>query len=103
MTATIRLAVDLQALQTDGIADRGIGRYVAALSAALNRIDRLAAGLLAPELPPPLGLPPELAMGGLVHWDAVSTMRAWSPRAHRSRTTSPRRSSTAGPSTRRGS
>jgi len=76
LTATIRLAVDLQALQTDGIADRGIGRYVAALSAALNRIDRLAAGLLAPELPPPLGLPPELAMGGLVHWDAASTMRA---------------------------
>ena len=64
LTATIRLAVDLQALQTDGIADRGIGRYVAALSAALDRIDRLAAGLLAPELPPPLGLPPELAMSG---------------------------------------
>ena len=75
MTATIRLAVDLQALQTDGIADRGIGRYVAALSSAFNRIDRLAAGLLAPELPPPLGLPPELAMGGLVQWDAASTMR----------------------------
>ncbi len=76
MTTTIRLAVDLQALQVDGIADRGIGRYVGALSAALKRIDRLAAGLLAPELPPPLGLPPELAMGGLVHWDSVSTVRA---------------------------
>ncbi|HEY5024016.1 MAG TPA: glycosyltransferase [Acidimicrobiales bacterium] len=76
MTATIRLAVDLQALQTDGIADRGIGRYVAALSAALERVDRLAAGLLAPELPPPLGLPPELAVRGLVHWDAAPTMRA---------------------------
>jgi len=76
LTAKIRLAVDLQALQTDGIADRGIGRYVAALSSALNRIDRLAAGLLAPELPPPLGLPPELAMGGLVHWDSISSMRA---------------------------
>jgi glycosyltransferase involved in cell wall biosynthesis len=76
LTATIRLAVDLQALQVDGIADRGIGRYVAALSAALNRIDRLAAGLLAPELPPPLGLPPELAMQGLVHWDDISSMRA---------------------------
>jgi len=76
LTATIRLAVDLQALQTDGIADRGIGRYVAALSAALERIDRLAAGLLAPELPPPLGLPAELAMTGRVHWDAAPSMRA---------------------------
>ncbi len=76
MTSPIRLAVDLQALQTDGIADRGIGRYVAALSAALHRQRRLAAGLLAPELPPPLGLPPELAMSGLVHWDGASAMRA---------------------------
>ena len=76
MTAKIRLAVDLQALQTDGIADRGIGRYVAAMSCALNRIDRLAAGLLAPELPPPLGLPPEIATGGLVHWDSAASMRA---------------------------
>ncbi len=76
MTGTIRLAVDLQALQTDGIADRGIGRYVAALSAAFDRAGRLAAGLLAPELPPPLGLPPELAMKGLVQWDGVASMRA---------------------------
>jgi glycosyltransferase involved in cell wall biosynthesis len=76
LTSTIRLAVDLQALQTDGIADRGIGRYVAALSAAFHRMDRLAAGLLAPELPPPLGLPPEVAMSGLARWDAISTMRA---------------------------
>jgi len=76
LTSTVRLAVDLQALQTDGIADRGIGRYVGALSAALNTSGRLAAGLLAPELPPPLGLPPELAMGGLVHWDGMASMRA---------------------------
>jgi glycosyltransferase involved in cell wall biosynthesis len=76
LTSPIRFAVDLQALQTDGIADRGIGRYVAALSAALHRQGRLAAGLLAPELPPPLGLPPELAMSGLVHWDGASAMRA---------------------------
>jgi glycosyltransferase involved in cell wall biosynthesis len=76
LTATIRLAVDLQALQTDGIADRGIGRYVAALSAAFARAGRLAAGLLAPELPPPLGLAPELAAAGLVHWDGAATMRA---------------------------
>ena len=76
MTATIRLAVDLQALQTDGIADRGIGRYTAALAAAFLRLDRLAAGLLAPELPPPFGLPPELAASGLVRWDDVSSLRA---------------------------
>jgi glycosyltransferase involved in cell wall biosynthesis len=76
LTATIRFAVDLQALQTDGIADRGIGRYVASLSAALYSSGRLAAGLLAPELPPPLGLPPELAMSGLVRFDGVSSMRA---------------------------
>jgi glycosyltransferase involved in cell wall biosynthesis len=86
LTATIRLAVDLQALQTEGYADRGIGRYVSALSAALNRIDRVAAGLLAPELPPPLGLPPELAMAGLVRWDSISSLRelvwAGGPIAH---------------------
>jgi glycosyltransferase involved in cell wall biosynthesis len=76
LTAPIRLAIDLQALQTDGYADRGIGRYVSALSAALSRIDRVAAGLLAPELPPPLGLPPELAMAGLVQWDSISSLRA---------------------------
>ena len=76
LTATIRLAVDLQALQTDGIADRGIGRYTAALAAAFLRLDRLAAGLLAPELPPPFGLPPELAASGLVRWDDVSSLRA---------------------------
>jgi hypothetical protein len=29
LTSPIRLAVDLQALQTDGIADRGIGRSTA--------------------------------------------------------------------------
>jgi glycosyltransferase involved in cell wall biosynthesis len=76
LTTTIRLAVDLQALQTDGYADRGIGRYVSALSAALGRMGRLSAGLLAPELPPPLALPPELATAGLVHWDGVTTLRA---------------------------
>jgi glycosyltransferase involved in cell wall biosynthesis len=76
LTATIRLAVDLQALQTDGYADRGIGRYVAALSASLTRMGRVAAGLLAPELPPPLGLPPDLASAGLVHWDGVTALRA---------------------------
>jgi glycosyltransferase involved in cell wall biosynthesis len=72
---TVRLAVDLQALQIDGIADRGIGRYVAGYAAALARAGRLAAGLLAPELPPPAGLPAEVATGGLARWDSIDTLR----------------------------
>jgi glycosyltransferase involved in cell wall biosynthesis len=72
---TVRLAVDLQALQIDGFADRGIGRYIAGHTAALARLGRVAAGLLAPELPPPSGLPPELATAGLVRWDSVSELR----------------------------
>ena len=76
LTSPIRLAIDLQALQVDGYADRGIGRYVSSLSAALGRIGRVAGGLLAPELPPPLGLPAELAEAGLVHWDSMQTLRA---------------------------
>ncbi|HXQ90006.1 MAG TPA: glycosyltransferase [Acidimicrobiales bacterium] len=76
MTSPIRLAIDLQALQVDGYADRGIGRYVSSLSAALGRIGRVAGGLLAPELPPPLGLPAELAEAGLVRWDSMQTLRA---------------------------
>lgn len=76
MSPTVRLATDLQALQVDGIADRGIGRYVAGATAALGRAGRLAAGLLAPELPPPAGLPDELATAGLVRWDSIATLRA---------------------------
>jgi glycosyltransferase involved in cell wall biosynthesis len=72
---TVRLAVDLQALQIEGFADRGIGRYIAGSSAALARAGRLAAGLLAPELPPPSGLPVELAAAGLVRWDDVEQVR----------------------------
>jgi glycosyltransferase involved in cell wall biosynthesis len=75
LTAPVRLAVDLQALQIDGIADRGIGRYIAGHSAALARAGRIAAGLLAPELPPPAGLPSELATAGLVGWDSIGELR----------------------------
>ncbi|HVC69684.1 MAG TPA: glycosyltransferase [Acidimicrobiales bacterium] len=75
MIATVRLAIDLQALQIDGIADRGIGRYIAGHTAALARAGRVAAGLLAPELPPPAGLPVEVATSGLACWDSVAELR----------------------------
>ncbi len=70
-----RVAIDLQVLQVDGYADRGIGRYVAAHAAALNETGRIEAGLLAPELPPPLRLPIELAAAGRVRWDSLSEVR----------------------------
>ncbi|HXQ62028.1 MAG TPA: glycosyltransferase [Acidimicrobiales bacterium] len=75
MIPAVRLAVDLQALQIDGFADRGIGRYIAGHTAALARAGRLAAALLAPELPPPTGLPPEVATG-LARWDSIGELRA---------------------------
>jgi len=71
----VRVAIDLQALQMDGIADRGIGRYVAAIAPELDRAGRLAAGLLSPELQPPAGLPAELAATGRVHYDGAATVR----------------------------
>jgi len=76
LTAPVRLAIDLQALQVAGFADRGVGRYVAAHSAALGRAGRVAAALLAPELPPPAGLPSGLAAAGLVRWDCRTEARA---------------------------
>ncbi len=75
MIPTVLLAVDLQALQIDGIADRGIGRYVAGHTAAMARAGRVAAGLLAPELPPPAGLPAEVATAGLARWDSIGELR----------------------------
>jgi glycosyltransferase involved in cell wall biosynthesis len=76
LTDAVRLAVDLQALQVPGYAERGIGRYVAAHASALGRSGRIAAALLAPELPPPAGLPPELATAGLVRFDSRPEARA---------------------------
>jgi glycosyltransferase involved in cell wall biosynthesis len=81
----LRLAIDLQALQVAGFADRGIGRYSVAFATAMNRIGRVAAGLLATELPPPAGLPGELAVAGLVRWDTPAEVRrlvAQGPLAH---------------------
>lgn len=71
----VRLAIDLQALQVAGYADRGIGRYVAEFAAAMGRTGRVAAGLLAPELPPPARLPSELAAAGRVRWDTPAEVR----------------------------
>jgi glycosyltransferase involved in cell wall biosynthesis len=71
----LRLALDLQCLQVAGYSDRGIGRYAAGFAAAMGRIDRVAAGLLAPELPPPAGLPGELSVAGLVRWDTPAEVR----------------------------
>jgi glycosyltransferase involved in cell wall biosynthesis len=86
LTTPLRLAVDLQALQIEGFADRGIGRYIAGATAALARSGRVAAALLAPELPPPSGLPVELAGTGLARWDSVGETRrllsAEEPLAH---------------------
>ena len=81
----LRVALDLQCLQVPGYSDRGIGRYAAAFAAAMGHIDRVAAGLLAPELPPPAGLPGDLAVAGLVRWDTPAEVRrlaAEGPVAH---------------------
>jgi glycosyltransferase involved in cell wall biosynthesis len=75
LNSSVRLAIDLQALQIDGFADRGIGRYITGHAAALARADRLAAALLAPELPPPAGLPVEVATTGLARWDSLGELR----------------------------
>lgn len=75
MTAPVVAALDIQALQVDGFADRGIGRYVASYAAALAKASRVAGALLAPELPPPAGLPGELVSAGLVHWDSAEAAR----------------------------
>jgi glycosyltransferase involved in cell wall biosynthesis len=75
LTSPVRAALDIQALQVAGFADRGIGRYVSAYSTALARAGRVAAALLAPELPPASGLPVELVAGGLVCWDCIGETR----------------------------
>lgn len=70
-----RVALDVHALQVEGWADRGVGRYVAGYSAALHRRGVVAAALLAPELPPPAGLPPELVHAGAAGWDSARLCR----------------------------
>jgi glycosyltransferase involved in cell wall biosynthesis len=75
VTAHTRVALDIHALQVEGFADRGIGRYVAGYSAALARTGRVAGALLAPELPPPSGIPPELIEMDLLKWDCRMVAR----------------------------
>ncbi|HLI52933.1 MAG TPA: glycosyltransferase [Acidimicrobiales bacterium] len=69
---TVRVAVDLQALQVAGFAERGVGRYAAGYARAMARRGALAAAMLAPELPPPVGLPEEIAASGLARWDTAA-------------------------------
>lgn len=69
------MVMDVQALQVEGYADRGIGRYVSAFAAAMHRRRAVLAALLAPELPPALALPGGLAADGLVRWDSAETCR----------------------------
>jgi glycosyltransferase involved in cell wall biosynthesis len=71
----VSVALDIQALQVEGFSDRGIGRYVAGYAAALHRRGALAAALLAPELPPPDRLPPEVAVSGAAVWDCRAECR----------------------------
>ena len=75
MSTRVSVALDIHALQVQGFADRGIGRYVAAYTAALARTGRVAAALLAPELPPAAGLPAELIADDLVRWDCIAETR----------------------------
>ncbi len=69
------VALDVQALQMEGWADRGVGRYIVGYATALARRGALASALLAPELPPPAGLPNDLVAAGLVRWDTAATCR----------------------------
>ncbi|HET6963725.1 MAG TPA: hypothetical protein VFH58_03070, partial [Acidimicrobiales bacterium] len=75
-----RVALDIQALQEgSGVAPDRCGR-IAARAGALAGAGRLAAALMAPELPPPdpALLPPELKGSGaaLLRWDCRREMRA---------------------------
>lgn len=74
MSASV--ALDVHALQVEGWADRGVGRYVIGYAAALARRGALNAALLAPELPPAAGLPNELVAAGRVRWDTAGECRA---------------------------
>ncbi|HET6965535.1 MAG TPA: glycosyltransferase family 1 protein, partial [Acidimicrobiales bacterium] len=72
----VRVALDVHALQVEGWADRGVGRYVVGYASALARCHALAGALLAPELPPPSGLPNELVAADLVRWDTAGSCRS---------------------------
>lgn len=69
------VAVELSALQADGWADRGVGRFAASFASALDRTGVVAAGLLDPDRPPPFGLPPGLLFSGRLAWNSAATCR----------------------------
>jgi glycosyltransferase involved in cell wall biosynthesis len=75
-----RVALDVQALQDGSGAAGDVRRRVAELAGELARSDRLAAALLAPELPlpEPDALPPELRGPGrdLLDWDSRDAARS---------------------------
>ncbi|HET6794199.1 MAG TPA: hypothetical protein VFH45_07150, partial [Acidimicrobiales bacterium] len=73
----VRVALDLQALQAGSGAEPDLTGRVAGWAAALFRAGRLAAGLLAPESPPPDPdlLPPGIYEAGLLGWDTPATAR----------------------------
>lgn len=66
-----RIALDVSALQVEGFADRGIGRYVGGYAQALWRRGALAAALMSPELPPGRVLPGIHETGAAV-WDGAA-------------------------------
>jgi len=72
-----RLVLDLQGCQDVRNGDRGIGRYVAGLAAALLRQpDAVAAMVLNPQLPFPGHLPAEILDSPLLHWNSVDAIEA---------------------------
>lgn len=71
----VRVAIELAALQAEGWAERGVGRYAANYAAALDRAGVLTAALLDPARPPAAGLPPNLLFSGRVDWDDPSACR----------------------------
>ncbi len=54
---------------------QGLGRSITEYAVALTRRGRVAACVLAPELPPPANLPIELSAHDLVRWDEVGAAR----------------------------
>jgi glycosyltransferase involved in cell wall biosynthesis len=75
-TAGVRVALDGHALQVEGWADRGVGRYIVGYAEALARQGALAAVVLDPHLPPPSGLSPEFVFSGRAEWDVLARARA---------------------------
>jgi glycosyltransferase involved in cell wall biosynthesis len=78
--ADVQVALDGHALQVEGWADRGVGRYIIGYAEALARKGALATVVLDPRLPPPSGLPPEFVFSGRTEWDALPRARVMAER-----------------------